>query len=82
MAGSACLYHLCRFQRGKALTSEQIRLCVDRCLDAAFAMDLDAGIAFEAGEEQSLFEDGEAAEGIAAFTGRRTPAFPSAAARD
>lgn len=35
MAGTACLYHLCRFQRGKALTSEQIRLCVDRCLDAA-----------------------------------------------
>jgi enoyl-CoA hydratase/carnithine racemase len=54
----------------------------DRCLDAAFAMELDAGIAFEAGEEQSLFEDGEAAEGIAAFIGHRTPAFPSAAARD
>jgi len=50
----------------------------DRCLDAAFTMDLDAGIAFEAAEEQALFEDGEANEGIAAFVARRTPVFPTA----
>jgi enoyl-CoA hydratase len=45
----------------------------DRCLDAAFAMDLEAGIAFEAAEEQALFEHGEAREGIAAFVARRPP---------
>ena len=53
----------------------------DRCVEAAFSLDLDAGIAFEADEEQALFENGEATEGIAAFVGRRAPVFPSAAAR-
>jgi enoyl-CoA hydratase/carnithine racemase len=51
----------------------------DRCLDAAFTMELDAGIAFEADEEQKLFEDGEATEGIAAFVARRAPVFASVA---
>ena len=51
----------------------------DRCLDAAFSMDLDTGIAFEADEEQKLFEDGEATEGIAAFVARRAPVFASVA---
>jgi enoyl-CoA hydratase len=53
----------------------------DRCVEAAFRLDLDAGIAFEADEEQALFEDGEASEGIAAFVGRRAPVFPSVVAR-
>ena len=47
----------------------------DRCLDAAFTMDLERGIAFEAAQEQTLFEDGEAREGIAAFVARRPPEF-------
>jgi enoyl-CoA hydratase/carnithine racemase len=53
----------------------------DRCVEAAFRLDLEAGIAFEADEEQALFEDGEASEGIAAFVDRRAPVFPSVAAR-
>lgn len=51
----------------------------DNCLDAAFTMDLEPGIAFEAAEEQKLFEDGEATEGIAAFLARRPPVFASVA---
>jgi enoyl-CoA hydratase len=53
----------------------------DRCVEAAFTLDLEAGITFEADEEQALFEDGEASEGIAAFVGRRAPVFPSVVAR-
>lgn len=49
----------------------------DNCLEAAFTMDLEPGIAFEAAEEQKLFEDGEATEGITAFVARRPPVFES-----
>uniref|UniRef100_A0A915A5W9 Protein zer-1 homolog-like C-terminal domain-containing protein n=1 Tax=Parascaris univalens TaxID=6257 RepID=A0A915A5W9_PARUN len=35
MAGSACLYHLCKLKRSKMLTAMETRRCVDRCLDAA-----------------------------------------------
>ncbi|CAG9530277.1 unnamed protein product [Cercopithifilaria johnstoni] len=35
MAGSACLYHLCRSKRINQLTPQETRYCVDRCLDAA-----------------------------------------------
>ena len=51
----------------------------DRCVEAAFTMDLEEGIVFEAAEEQSLFEDGEAMEGLAAFVARRPPVFKGAA---
>jgi enoyl-CoA hydratase/carnithine racemase len=51
----------------------------DRCLDAAFSMSLEDGIAFEAAEEQLLFDEGEADLGLAAFVARRPPEFPSAA---
>uniref|UniRef100_A0A2K6VEL0 Protein zer-1 homolog-like C-terminal domain-containing protein n=1 Tax=Onchocerca volvulus TaxID=6282 RepID=A0A2K6VEL0_ONCVO len=35
MAGSACLYHLCKSKRINQLTAQETRYCVDRCLDAA-----------------------------------------------
>jgi enoyl-CoA hydratase/carnithine racemase len=50
-----------------------------RCVEAAYRLDLREGIAFEAAEEQALFEDGEALEGIAAFVARRPPVFRSTA---
>ncbi|VDN05590.1 unnamed protein product [Thelazia callipaeda] len=37
MAGSACLYHLCKSKRVSRLTPQETRHCVDRCLDAAEA---------------------------------------------
>jgi enoyl-CoA hydratase len=48
---------------------------VVRTVDAAFDLSLEAGFEFEAAQEQSLFEDGEAAEGITAFVEKRTPRF-------
>lgn len=35
MAGSACLYHLCKMKRISRLSVSAVRKCVDRCLDAA-----------------------------------------------
>jgi enoyl-CoA hydratase len=46
-----------------------------RAVDAAFDLPLEAGFAFEADQEQALFEEGEAAEGISAFVAKRTPRF-------
>jgi len=51
------------------------QLAVVRSVDAAFAMPLEQGIAFERSQEQGLFEDGEAAEGIDAFINKRRPTF-------
>ena len=44
-------------------------------VDAALDLPLDAGLGFEAARVQALFEHGEAAEGIAAFTEKRPPRF-------
>jgi enoyl-CoA hydratase/carnithine racemase len=51
------------------------QLAVVRTVNAAFEMPLEQGFAFEAQQEQGLFEDGEAAEGIAAFLAKRPPNF-------
>lgn len=51
------------------------QLAVVRTVDAAHEMSLADGLAYEASQEQGLFEDGEAAEGIAAFVGKRPPSF-------
>lgn len=51
------------------------QLAVVRSVDASFALPLEEGFAFEALQEQGLFEHGEAAEGIAAFVGKRPPSF-------
>lgn len=51
------------------------QLAVVRSVDAAAELSLVDGMAFEAQQEQGLFEDGEAAEGIAAFVAKRPPRF-------
>jgi enoyl-CoA hydratase/carnithine racemase len=48
---------------------------VIRTVDAAFDLPLEAGFKFEADQEQSLFENGEAAEGISAFVAKRPARF-------
>lgn len=50
-------------------------VAVVRSVDAALDLPLDEGIAFDASQEQGLFEDGEAAEGIRAFIAKRPPNF-------
>jgi enoyl-CoA hydratase len=51
------------------------QLAVVRTVDAAFDLPLQKGFAFEAAQEQLLFEEGEAAEGITAFVQKRRPDF-------
>jgi enoyl-CoA hydratase/carnithine racemase len=46
-----------------------------RAINASYAMPLAAGILYERDQEQGLFENGEAAEGIAAFLDKRAPQF-------
>ncbi|WP_037140449.1 enoyl-CoA hydratase/isomerase family protein [Rhodococcoides fascians] len=58
--------------RGASLPAQ---LAVVRTVDAAFDMTLADGAAYEVAQEQSLFEDGEAAEGITAFVEKRRPNF-------
>ncbi|MCW2786632.1 MAG: echA [Marmoricola sp.] len=48
---------------------------VVRTVDASFDLSLEDGLLFEVAQEQALFEDGEAAEGIGAFLGKRSPDF-------
>lgn len=51
------------------------QLAVVRTVDAAFDLPLDEGARVEVEQIQALFEDGEAAEGISAFVGKRAPRF-------
>ncbi|HVW40597.1 MAG TPA: enoyl-CoA hydratase-related protein [Amycolatopsis sp.] len=51
------------------------QLAVTRTVDAAFELPLAEGLAFEAVQEQALFTNGEAAEGITAFIEKRPPNF-------
>ena len=46
-----------------------------RTVDASFDTPIDEGFAFEVSQEQALFEDGEAKEGITAFLEKRPPKF-------
>jgi enoyl-CoA hydratase/carnithine racemase len=61
---------------GELVTSSlPAQLAVVRAVDAAFELPLAEGIAFEARQEQGLFEEGEAEEGIRAFIAKRPPRF-------
>ncbi|MFI7194153.1 enoyl-CoA hydratase/isomerase family protein [Nocardia nova] len=51
------------------------QLSVVRTVDAAFDLPLAEGARYEVEQIQALFEDGEAAEGISAFVGKRKPQF-------
>jgi enoyl-CoA hydratase/carnithine racemase len=51
------------------------QLAAVRSVDASYGMPLAAGIFYERDQEQGLFENGEAAEGIAAFIEKRAPHF-------
>ncbi|SNT11874.1 enoyl-CoA hydratase/isomerase family protein [Rhodococcoides kyotonense] len=48
---------------------------VIRTVDASFDLPIDDGFAYEVAQEQDLFEDGEAKEGITAFLEKRAPEF-------
>lgn len=48
---------------------------VIRTVQAAFDLPLEEGFAYEVAQEQDLFEDGEAKEGITAFLKKRAPEF-------
>ncbi|RRQ25666.1 enoyl-CoA hydratase [Rhodococcus sp. Eu-32] len=58
--------------KGASLPAQR---AVVRTVDAAFDTPLEEGAAYEVAQEQSLFEDGEAAEGITAFVEKRRPNF-------
>jgi enoyl-CoA hydratase/carnithine racemase len=51
------------------------QLAVVRSVDAAFDLPLGEGAEFEVAQEQQLFEQGEATEGITAFVEKRAPRF-------
>ena len=51
------------------------QLAVVRTVDASFDLSLADGAQFEVAEEQRLFEEGEATEGITAFVEKRAPRF-------
>jgi enoyl-CoA hydratase len=61
--------------RQLATSSAPAVAAIHRCVESALTDDFELGIALEAAEEQALFVDGEAREGIAAFLERRPPAF-------
>jgi enoyl-CoA hydratase len=71
----AALTVACEIARQLAGYSAPALAAIDRCVDTAMNSSLAEGIAFEAAEEQRLFEHGEAQEGIAAFVERRHPVF-------
>jgi enoyl-CoA hydratase len=64
-----------------ALAGELVRAslpaqrAVVRAVDAAFDLPIEAGLGYEMDQEQGLFEEGEAAEGITAFLEKRAPRF-------
>jgi enoyl-CoA hydratase/carnithine racemase len=56
-------------------SSRPAQLAVVRAVNAAFELPPDEGFRYEALLEQALFTDGEAAEGLRAFIGKRPPDF-------
>lgn len=58
-----------------AAASLPAQLAVVRSVDVSTELPLAEGMAFEAEQEQGLFQHGEAAEGISAFVAKRRPNF-------
>jgi enoyl-CoA hydratase/carnithine racemase len=73
-AGEATTAALELAERRRALPRSAV-MAVVRTVDAAFDLPLPDGRRFEVEQIQELFEHGEAAEGIAAFVGKRAPRF-------
>jgi enoyl-CoA hydratase len=71
----AALMVACEIARQLGGYSAPALAAIHRCVGAAMTSSLADGIEFEAAEEQLLFEQGEAREGIAAFVERRRPVF-------
>jgi enoyl-CoA hydratase/carnithine racemase len=67
-----CACEIAHQLRGSSLPA---LAAIQRCVDVSMTSSLADGIAFEATEDQWLFEEGEAREGIAAFVERRPPFF-------
>lgn len=61
--------------RGLTHMSQPALMAVLRTVDAAFDLPLEAGLVVEVQEEQLLFEEGDALEGISAFVEKRRPQF-------
>lgn len=55
--------------------SQPALMTIIRTVDAAFDLPLKEGFAFEIAQEQDLFEDGEAREGLSSFLEKRQPNF-------
>lgn len=51
------------------------QVAIVRTVDAAFDLPLESGLRYEVEQEQWLFEEGEAGEGLSAFIGKRRPNF-------
>jgi enoyl-CoA hydratase len=73
-AGQAEAHALDLARQVRALSQPALRAVIE-AVDTAFAAPLDEGLAREEALELGLFSDGEAAEGIAAFLGKRPPRF-------
>jgi enoyl-CoA hydratase/carnithine racemase len=68
----AAAYEIARELAGSSLPALR---AANRTVDASFDLPLRDGTAYEAREEQDLFESGEGREGIAAFLEKRPPRF-------
>jgi enoyl-CoA hydratase/carnithine racemase len=75
VAPGAALKSACEIAHQLGTSSAPALAAIHRCVDVATTSSLADGIAFEAAEEQLLFEEGDAREGIAAFVERRPPTF-------
>jgi enoyl-CoA hydratase len=64
-----------------ATSSAPALAAIHRCVESALSDEIELGMAVEAAEEQALFVDGEAREGIAAFLERRPASFRTRSAR-
>jgi enoyl-CoA hydratase len=67
--------HALAMARELRTLSQPALQAVIRAVDVSYEVPLDQGLAREEALELGLFSDGEAAEGITAFLGKRPPRF-------